>query len=418
MPVVRGSTLPCLVAALFCLSPSLAGAASPPSLLGGVQGEHGAKNTADLSVRSFQVAPAPLQPLVPPVTTASEPDGVLRLWMDNFPDLRVPMGAVARLHASASKSGYLMLWTMSEAGEVLPIADGAVAGRDIVAVGPDRDAVLPGNAQFELVACPPTGPSVWFALHSDTPIPEAARARLARELEGARVSKADGAARFRKVLDAVIADTPGWRARSYTVFYQITPGTVDTRCKVEGAASSAPAPMPPPTPSPTPVPTPAPAPPLPPLPPSVRPVRVDLDSRAYYAQVQPMRITVYPPETCPGLTVLALGAGGAVDVLLPNAETRAQIPLADAPFAVPMIGGSLALHVRTPPVAGVAERVVALCDPRSSQPLFRRDDSDGPTVTLRPTDPRFAALARTLTEALRSGRLLVGVAEYTNLGDK
>lgn len=410
MPAIRYFRIPILTLMLGSLVPVPGRATAAESLLGGVQGELGARKSSELSVKSFQVAPGPLQPLVPSVVTPDEPDGTLRLWMQNFPDLRVPLGTVARLHASASKHGYLMLWTMSQAGEVLPIADGAAPGREIVAVGPDRDAVLPSDARFVLIACPPTGLSVWFALHSDSPIPETARARLARALEGARVSEAEGADRFRKVLGAVIADTPGWRARSYTLFYEIMPGPLDSNCKVEGAAAPTPTPPVPPTP-------PAPLPSLPPLAPSARPVHVELNRHDYRVRSDQMSITVWTPETCPGLTILALGAGGAVDVLFPNAETRDQPPVANAAFAVPSFGGSLSLHVRTPPRPGVDERVVALCDPRTGKPLFQRNDKDGPTVTLLPTDPRFASLAQTLTEAVGSGRLLAGEARYVNLGD-
>lgn len=394
-----------------------------PSALGGVQGEARADDEAGLASRSAliartaQVVPV-LSVLQPQIVSAAKPAGDLRLWMENFPDMRLPIGTLGRLSADASRPGYLMLWTADETGAVFPIADGIIAGRAIVQVGPGRVATLPSDLGFEIAICPPAGKALWFALHSDTPIPEPARQRLAQEMAGARIAEADGAARFRAVVERVVAATPGWAARSYTLIYEVLPGgPADRHCQV---ADAVPSPPPAPTPPPTP-----PRPALPGLAPSSQPVGVRLyritagalvEATDFRPREDLIVVEVRAPAACPGLTVLALGAGGAVDVLLPNARPRSSPPAASETVRVPAIGSGIQLRVRVPPAPGALERVAALCDTHAQRPLFQRRDTDGPTTTLQPQDPEFTALLRDIEAAQRAGGLLVGVAGYTNLG--
>jgi hypothetical protein len=390
-------------------------------LLGGVQGVVGAADEGGLgsrsafATRSFQVVPA-LQPMLPPVAApARPPESELRLWLEGFPDMRVPIGTRGRLNVAASRPGQLMLWTMAASGAVFPIADGMTAGRDVVAVGPGRTAVLPRDQGFELAMCPPTGQAIWFALHSDGPIPDAARQRLARDLSEARIGEADGAGRFRAVLDRVLAETPGWSARGHTLVYEVLPGPADPACAPAPAAAPS-APPEPAAPPPAALPPPG-GPAFPSLRPTTRPIEVRLDAPAYRAQ-ETMRLEVRVPVACPSLTVLALGAAGAVDVLLPNARPLPGAPAAHETVRLPSAGSGIELRVRTPSAAGATERVVALCDAGSGQALVRRRDTDGPTTTLLPGEPAFTALARSIEEARSAGRLLVGEASYTNLGGR
>jgi len=399
--------------------------------LGGVQGvasaadEGGLAARSAITTRSAQVVPA-LQPVLIPIVAATQPAGELRLWMENFPDMRVPIGTAGRLNVSSSRPGHMMLWSMGATGAVFSIADGITPGRPIVEVGPDRTAILPSQQGFEIVLCPPAGHAVWFALHSDIPIPAAARDQLARELNGARIAEPEGAARFRAVVERVIADTPNWAARSHTMIYEVLPGPTDSRCApvpeaTPVAAPVAAPPVLPPAPAPAPVqpvqvaPSAAAQPALAWIQPSAQPIEVRLSASSFRAQ-ETMRVDVRAPVACPSLTVLALGAGGAVDVLLPNARPLASTPAAHETVTVPRIGSGIQLHVRPPPAPGAVERVVALCDTRDAQPIYQRRASDGPTTTLQPSDPDFADLVRRVEEAHRNGRLLVGLVTYTNHG--
>lgn len=373
-------------------------------LLGGVQGVVSAVDEGGLGSRAFQVVPT-LQPMLPPVVTpAGPPESELRLWLEGFPDMKVPTGTRGRLNVTASRPGQLMLWTMAASGAVFPIADGVTEDRAIVAVGPERPAVLPRDQGFELVMCPPVGQAIWFALHSDGLIPDAARQRLARDLSEARIGEADGAGRFRAVLDRVLAMTPGWSARGYTLVYEVLPGPTDPAC-APGPSAAAPASDLPPSIGPA----------FTSLRPSARPIEVRLDASAYRAQ-EMIRLEVRAPVACPSLTVLALGAGGAVDVLLPNNRPLPGAPAAYETVRLPSAGSGLQLRVRTPPAAGVEERIVAVCDMRAGQPLFRRHENDGPTTTLLPGEAALLALSRVIEEAHGAGRLLIGEASYTNLG--
>lgn len=419
-----------LVGATLVLLSNTAAAQRDPTALGGVQGVVAAQDEAGLGsrsaimTRSAQVVPA-LRPVQQPIIAAAQPAGELRLWMEGFPDMRVPVGTVGRLNATASRPGFLMLWTMGATGAVFSIADGITPGRGIIELAPDRTATLPTEQGFEIAICPPAGQALWFALHSDTVIPAAARDRLARELSGARIEEAEGAARFHGIVARVIAETPGWAARSHTMVYEVLPGPADSRCAPVPDATPAAAPPPaPPAPVAPPVPTPpvqvappaAPQPALPWLVPGARPIEVRLSATSYRAQDM-MRVEVRAPVACPSLTVVALGAGGAVDVLLPNSSPATQVPAPMEIIRVPGSGTGLELRVRTPPAPGSLERVVALCDTAASQPIFqRRAEHDGPTSTLRPGDEDFLAFTRQVENANQRGQLLVGLASYTNLG--
>lgn len=402
---------------LFVLALCMRAGATPPPdplAIGGVQGVMAVQDDPHMSNHSTQVV-ATLQPVLEPIATPIPPAGTLSLWMEGYTDLRLPIGSLGRLKARASQPGYLMLWTMDETGMVLPIADGMAPGRAIAQVGPNRVATFPSDQGFEIAVCPPTGQSVWFALHSDLPIPEPARQRLAQELSNARIDQAGGVARFREVVERVVAATSGWAAHSYAVVYTVLPGKADARCVTTDAAVP-----PPPPPAPAPAPTPVPGPALSGLQPSARPIEVylRLDNRRAdnFRANETMTVEVIAPAACPGLTVLALGAGGAIDVLQPAARPLSRPPAASETVWLPPPGGGIQLIVRVPPAKGATERVVALCDPRSAEPLFQRRAADGPTATLRPQEPEFLALVRKIEEAQRSGRLLVGVAVYTNLG--
>jgi hypothetical protein len=123
------------------------------------------------------------------------------------------------------------------------------------------------------------------------------------------------------------------------------------------------------------------------------------------------------PVACASLTVVALGAGGAMDVLLPNSRPLTDTPAPMEVVRVPSSGSGIELRVRTPPAPGAQERVVALCDTGASQPLFqRRQENDGPTATLWPDDADFLAFTRQVESAIQRGQLLVGLTSYTNLG--
>lgn len=397
------------------LAACLAVTAALPALadttqLGGVQGVAAANNDFGASLRSAIVVP--LQPLVPPVASPVPPRGELRLWMDDHPDRRLPIGAYGRLNVTSSIPGYLMLWTMNARGRVVPIADGMTEGRGVVPVGP-QPVRLPTSQRFEITICPPAGQAAWFAVHSDTPIPEAARQRLQHALSDARIDADEGAARFRAIVDATLVSFPDWSARSHTIFYDVVPGGTPHRgCQSTEAAGTPPSPKPA-------APTPAPARPTPAfreLRASIVPIDIRLDRAAYRAQ-QAMRIDVRMPMPCPNLTVLALGAGGAVDVLFPNAHRgNGRPPAAGEVIPLPSPDSGIIFHVRTPPEPGTAERIVALCDPRSDQAMHEWRQEDGATTMLRPNDLRFGVLARAIDTARARGSLLVGEVTYTNLG--
>lgn len=405
--------------------------ASPPvraevSALGGVQGVIRGIDDAGLGNFSIQVVPA-LKPAFDGANTPEPTGEKPELLMPGFPDRRVPIGTVGRLHVRLDQPGWLMVWSLAADGAVFPIADGLEPGRRIIRMVPGKDSVIPNDSGFELTVCPPAGQAMFLVLHSQTEPPPDVLRDLRTVMPAVRLQDEGGTARLIDELRRVMANAPGWAARTWPFGYTVTPGNADRRCSTAAALPPPAAALPPAPPRPEPPVAAAPPPPavaarprpqpqqpaLAWLKPSAKPIAVKLQ-QTLYRDGDTMVVGVVPPLACPSLMVLALGAGGAIDVLMPNLETSGGLVRAYETVTVPSPGSKLRLRVRNPPQPNTKERIVAVCDRNTDRPAARRLEGDGETVTLRPGEARFVDLERVLVAARDAGSLLVGEMFYTN----
>lgn len=362
-----------------------------------------------------------------PIETERPFEGALDLWMDHA-DRRYAPGDMARVFLTAEHGAYVQLLTVAADGraEWLYPADRLGLPSEPQRIEPGVTLALPRSSDaFYYRMDPPFGPAVLQVIASSAPLPADVRAAAARDLVEAGRSGGDPA--IRAVLTGLAQRYPEWKMRTRSVVYEIA-------AAAPIAETPKPATPPPPTPtpaSPTPA-SPTPASPTTPTPPTpiaalgwLTPgnstqgrLAVQLDKPAYPTGGSVV-VTVHAAAGC-RLLVMALGAGGAVDLLYPNAvqpDPASAIP-AQSPeidLTLPKPGSELHLHTRGPATAEAQrERVVAMCWPGDGpMPITAAPSRASPTLTFLPGSTELAAL-----EALRdqAAGLVSAEAAYTVAG--
>jgi hypothetical protein len=302
------------------------------------------------------------------------------------PGQQYPVGSFARIAVSADEGAYVQVLTVDHDGAVDWLYPLDAAGRLASPARPEpRETLwLPGEAEgFAYCADRPAGAAAIYVIAASTALTDADQRRVNEALVAAGLR--GGISGAHDALESLARLYPHWRMRSAVTAYEVldVPGA---SCPPRLAAASTPdkaAPPPPPVPVTTPplawldVDDPA------------RLLRVELD-QARYAAGAPVAIKVTADGPC-RLLVLALGSGGMIDELYPNARQPGGETFGGA-LAIPGSTG-LELHTMgTKSARDAEERVVGLCVPEGHMPALPTPSDDAPTARLAPDSAEAKAL--------------------------
>lgn len=349
-----------------------------PASFGGVVGELDREGGAVPPWVTRSLRPELLD-LVPPADPGPLPfPERLCAWLDRA-DARYAFGDTVQIGAESASAAFVQVLGAGADGRpvwLFPPASLAASG----AVPTDAETLRPGVPlllprpeahRFVLRIREPAGAALAFVIASVRPMPPPLRDRLKAGLENAPDAAASHRA-LRRELAAIAREEPGLRLRHVGLPYVAEPGGTP-------AAQAPPA-----------------APTralewLPATPGWERDLGFASPSRSFAAG-QRLTLRVRTERPCQ-LLVLALGNGGQIDVLYPNARQAGPLG-ARSEIELPAPGADLRLRLRGPRFdAEEEERILAIARPIGATPLLPAPEPGVATLSFPPDGAPGRALA-------------------------
>ncbi|SFL13280.1 DUF4384 domain-containing protein [Falsiroseomonas stagni] len=361
-----------------------------PRSLGGVVGEFDRATPPPLFL-TRSMRPEVLE-LVPPHDPGPQPfPGQVHAWLDRA-ERRYALGDLAQIGVETTAPGYVQIVGISATGrpEWLFPPDSLPGDRRgmpqdpaEVAAGSPLMFPRPGIDNFTLRLREPAGEAMVFVIVTSQPFTRSLRDRVVQRI-GATASATEANRLLPQELATIAREMPALRLTHHGVPYVTEAREVGVRAV--GAALDW----------------------VRPTPGAGRMLAVLGDRRVFRAGERLM-LRLRAEEPCQ-VTVLALGQGGMIDMLLPNLRQPGMLA-AGQELTLPPGGSDLRLRLRGPRAApSEDERILAISQPLGRPPVLSVPPESGQaTRTIAPD----SAAAQNLAAALRGGQGRLVVADWT-----